>query len=240
MRNSILAVLLLCSAQAAMAKDVDIDCTGCQDAFDTVAEDLVAAIDYKAAGPAEATGIAGFGVGLVTTYVPVDDEWQTVTGTDFSAIGLVGLQATKGLPFDIDVGAFYATAPGSNVDVLGGEIRYALLAGSTVSPAVALRASYVQVSGIDDFDLDSTAFDVSVSKGFGPFTPYGGVGYVTGSADPSAAVTAGTGVDKSDVEETKFFLGARLSLGLIEFTPQFTQVGDASGYTLRIGFSFGL
>jgi hypothetical protein len=241
MRNPMLAVLLLCSAQAATAKDIDIDCTGCQDDFDAVAADLVAAIDYKAAGPSEATGIAGFGIGLVTTYVPVDeDDWSSVTGSDFSAIGLVGLQANKGLPFDIDVGAFYATAPGSNVDVLGGELRYAILAGSTVSPAVALRLAYVQVSGVDDFDLDSMSYDLSVSKGFGPFTPYAGVGRVDGTADPSAAVTAGTGVDKADVEETKFYVGARLSLGFLEFTPQFDQVGDATSYSLRMGFSFGL
>ena len=241
MRNPILAVLLLCSAQAAIAKDIDIDCTGCQDDFDAVAADLVAAIDYKAAGPAEATGIAGFGIGLVTTYVPVDeDEWNSVTGSDFSAIGLVGLQANKGLPFDVDVGVYYATAPGSNVDVLGGELRYAILEGSTVSPAVALRLAYVQVSGVDDFDLDSMSYDLSVSKGFGPFTPYAGVGRVDGTADPSAAVTAATGVDKADVEETKFYVGARLSLGFLELTPQFDQVGDATSYSLRMGFSFGL
>ena len=241
MRNPILAVLLLCSAQAAMAKDVDIDCTGCQDDFDAVAADLVAAIDYKAAGPSEATGIAGFGIGLVTTYVPVDeDEWSSVTGSDFSAIGLVGVQANKGLPFGIDVGLFYSTAPGANVDVLGGELRYAILEGSTVSPALAVRVAYVQVSGIDDFDLESMSYDLSVSKGFGPFTPYAGVGRVDGSADPSAAVTTATGVDTSDVKETKFYLGARLSLGLIEFTPQFDKVGDANSYSLRMGFSFGL
>ena len=240
MRNPILAVLMLGVASMAQAKDVDID-GGSQDDFDAIAEDLVAAIDYKAAGPAEATGLAGFGLGLVTTYVPVDeDDWTAVTGSDFSAIGMVGLQATKGLPFNIDLGAFYATAPGSNVDAIGGEIRYAILPGSTVAPAVALRLSYVTVSGIDDFDLDSLSYDVSVSKGFGPFTPYAGVGRVDGSADPSAAVTTATGIDESEVKETKLFAGARLTLGIIEFTPQYTKLGDANSYTLRMGFSFGL
>ncbi len=236
MRNQMVAVLLLCAASPAMAKDVDIECAGCQAAFDTVAEDLVSAIDYKAMGPAEATGIAGFGVGLVATYVPVDEEWETVTGSDFSAIGLVGLQVTKGLPFDIDLGAFYTTAPGTNVDVFGGEIRYAFLPGSTAMPAVALRVSHVVASGIDDFDLDSTSVDVSVSKGFAVFTPYAGVGYVNGAADPDPAF----GLDKAEVKETKLFLGFRLGLGLFEFTPQFTQVGDVTSYSARLGFSFGL
>ena len=237
MRNPVLALMLLCSAQAAIAKDVDIEPGAAQAAFDAVAEDLVAAIDYKAAGPAEATGIAGFGLGVVSTYVPVDeDEWNNVTGSDFSAIGLVGLQATKGLPFGIDLGLFYATAPGSNVDVLGGEVRYAILEGSTVSPALALRGSYVTVSGIDDFDLDSMALDLSLSKGFGPFTPYAGVGYVSGTAEPDPAF----GLADAEVDGAKLFLGARLSLGFLEFTPQFTQVADVGSYSLRLGFSFGL
>jgi len=236
MRNRFFAVLLLCAAAPAMAKDVDIECAGCQSAFDTVAEDLVATIDYKAVGPAEATGIAGFGVGMVMTYVPVDNEWQTVTGSDFSGVGLAGLQVTKGLPFNIDLGAFYATAPGSNVDVIGGELRYAFLPGSTVAPALAIRVSHVVVSGIDDFDMDSTSADVSVSKGFGPVTPYAGAGYVSGAADPDPAF----GLNEAEVEEAKYFAGVRLSLGLFEITPQFTQIGDVTSYSARLGFSFSL
>lgn len=238
MRNPLLAVLLLSAAPAAMAADVDIEPGAAQDAFDTIAEDLVATIDYKAAGPAEATGIAGFGIGLVTTYVPVDeDDWQQVTGSnDFKAIGLVGLQATKGLPFGIDIGAFYATAPGSNVDAIGGEIRYAFLEGSTVTPAVALRLAHVVVSGIDDFDLSSSSVDVEVSKGFTLVTPYAGVGYVKGSADPDP----GFGLDEAEVEDAKYYAGLRLSLGLFEITPQFSSVAGVNAYTARLGFSFGL
>jgi hypothetical protein len=238
MRNPLLAVLLLCASSSAMAKDVDLSgCSGCQDSFDAIAEDLVATIDYKAAGPSEATGLTGFGIGLVTTLVPVDeDDWNAVTGSDFSEIGLAGVQVTKGLPFDIDLGAFYATAPGSNVDVFGGEVRYALLAGSTVSPAVALRLSYVTASGIDDFDLDSTAFDVSVSKGFGPITPFGGIGYVKGSADPDPSF----GLKEAKVDEAKYFAGVRLSLGFFEITPQFSSIAGVTAWTARLGFSFGL
>jgi hypothetical protein len=238
MRNPLLALLMLCASTGALAKDVDLSgCSGCQDAFDAIAEDLVATIDYKAAGPSEATGITGFGLGLVTTYVPVDeDEWNAVTGSDFSAIGLVGLQATKGLPFGIDIGAFYSTAPGTNVDVFGGELRYAFLEGSTVTPAVALRVAYVAASGIDDFDLDSTSFDLSISKGFALFTPYAGIGYVKGSADPDPAF----GLDEAEVSEAKYFAGFRLSLGLFEITPQFSSVAGVNAYTARLGFSFGL
>jgi hypothetical protein len=53
-------------------------------------------------------------------------------------------------------------------------------------------------------------------------------------------VTTATGIDESEVKETKLFAGARLTLGIIEFTPQYTKLGDANSYTLRMGFSFGL
>lgn len=238
-----LALLLCCSAMPAVAKDVEIDfarCNtnaqrSCQAAFNSIAGELVAAIDYKAMGPAEATGITGIGIGVVGTYVPidVDADWQQVTGQDFSGLGLVGLQVNKGLPLDLDVGAFYSTVPGTNVDLYGAEVRYAFLAGSTTTPALSLRGSYVAVTGIDSFDLDSKSLELALSKGFGPITPYVGVGYVWGSADPDV-----TGLEEAKVEETKATLGVRLSLGLFEFTPQAAQIGDTATYGVRLGFSF--
>lgn len=236
-----LTLLLCLAALPAAAKDVEITCSNCQQAFESVAEDLVAAIDYKAMGPAEATGITGIGIGVVASYVPidVDADWQQVTGQDFSGIGLVGLQVTKGLPLDLDVGAFYSTVPGTNVDLYGAEVRYAFLAGSTTTPALSLRGSYVTVSGIDSFDLDSKSLELALSKGFGPITPYVGVGYVWGSADPAETYKqAPYNLKTADVEDTKATIGVRLSLGLFEITPQAGQIGDNVNYGLRLGFSF--
>jgi hypothetical protein len=240
MRSKLLAVAVLCAAGPALAKDIEVTCSGsgCQEAFQSVSEDLLATIHYKAVGPAEATGLVGLGVGVVMTYVPVDAEpqWQQVTGQDFSGLGLVGVQVTKGLPLNLDVGAFYTTVPDTNVDVYGGEVRYAILPGSTVSPAIALRGSYVTVTGIDSFDAETTGLDVSLSKGFGPITPYVGAGYSWGEAEPDPA----TGLQTAEVEDTTAFIGARISLGLFEFTPEVGQHGDLVTYSARLGFSFSL
>lgn len=240
MRRTIAAIVLAGAAFPAAAKDVEITCNGCQAAFNSIAEDLVATIDYKGLGPAEATGVTGIGVGVVMSYVPVDvdQDWQAVTGQDFSGLGLVGIQVTKGLPLDIDLGAFYTTVPGTNVDVYGAEFRYAILAGSTVSPALALRGSYVTVTGIDSFELQSTGVDLALSKGFGPITPYVGVGYVMGEADPAQTYRDPPySLQKAEVEDTKAFIGARISIGLFEFTPEVGQVGDNITYSARLGFS---
>lgn len=242
MRKLCTAVLLGVLSFPVYGKSVEIQpsCSSaaCQQQFQSISEDLVAAIDYKAVGPAEATGLVGFGVGVVAGYVPLDvkSDWVAVTGQDFSGLTLVGLQVTKGLPLGIDIGAFYTEVPGTNVNIYGGELRYAILEGSAVSPAVALRGSYVTVEGIDSFDLESKAVDLSLSKGFAVITPYVGVGYVFGESDPDPS----TGLTKVDVEETKAYIGARISLGLLEFTPELGQIGDNTVYNLRAGFSFSL
>jgi hypothetical protein len=241
MRKSVsLPMLLLCALPITVtARDVEIQpsCNNatCQRAFDRVAADLVATIDYKALGPAEATGLTGIGVGVAMTWVPVEGaDWQAVTGKDFGGLGLVGVQVTKGLPLDLDVGAFYTTVPDTNVDVYGAEVRYAFLPGSTTTPAIAVRGSYVAVAGVDSFDLDSTAIDVSLSKGIGPITPYVGAGYVSGEATPGAAFA---GLRPAKVEDAKAWIGVRLSLGLFEFTPEVGTVGDVVTYSARIGLS---
>lgn len=233
------AMLMLCAAVPAFAEDtVEITPATLQADFDSIAEDLVAAIDYKAVVPAEATGIAGFGFGLILNYTPVDDEgaWTRATGQDISEIGLVGVGVTKGLPLGIDVGVFYSEAPSTNISLFGAEIRYAILKGGTASPALAVRAAYSKVSGIDSFDLESKAIDISVSKGFALVTPYAGVGQVFGEADPNNVGL----LKKADVEETKLFAGLRLGLGLFEITPEVEKIGDNTMYNLRLGFSFSL
>lgn len=244
--RKLLAVLLCFFATVASGKD-NVEIGGGavtpqrQQDFRSISEDLVATIDYKAVVPAEATGIVGFGAGVIGSYVPVDDKgaWQRLTGSNVDALGLIGIGVTKGLPFGLDVGAFYTEIPNTDVSLYGAELRYALLEGGVASPALALRGSYVKVDGIDTFDLDSKSVDLLLSKGFALITPYVGVGRVYGESDPQGAA-ATAGFTKEKINETKAFIGARISLGLIEFTPELGQIGDNTTYNLRVGFSFSL
>lgn len=239
--RKLLAVLICICAPAVSAEDnIEVTPATLQADFRSISEDLVATIDYKAVVPPEATGIAGFGLGLIINYTPVDDEgaWQRATGENIDKLGLVGLGVTKGLPFGIDVGAFYTEIPSTDISLYGAELRYAILKGGVASPALALRGSYVKVDGIDSFDLDSKSVDLSLSKGFTFVTPYVGVGKVFGVSDPQG--TAATVLSKEKVDETKVFLGVRFSAGLFEFTPEIGQIGDNTLYNLRLGFSFSL
>lgn len=237
--RKLIAVLCVALAGPAFAdNDIELGLGATQSDFKEMSEDLVAAIDYKSVSPAEATGITGVGVGVIFNNTAVDNEsaWRNgAEDADISRLNVIGLGATKGLPGGVDVGLFYGEIMDSDVSLLGGEIRYAFLKGNIALPAIAVRAAHVTASGIDTFDLSSTTLDVSVSKGFAMLTPYAGIGYVMGSADPDSNL-----VDKEEVNEVKYFVGARLGLGLFEITPEIHQVGDNTAFNLRAGFSFAL
>jgi hypothetical protein len=237
------ALLLLgfCAAPAQADTEFNIRCSAdCQAAFEGVVEDIAAALNYKALGPAEATGITGVGIGAFVNYTPTrnDADWRTLTGTDVDFIGMAGVVATKGLPFGIDVGAFYTAVPDTSVKAYGAELRYAILEGGITSPALALRGAFARTSGIRDFDYNAYSVDVSLSKGFTFVTPYIGAGYIRAEADPQGDAAAGAGLRKVEVDEQRFFAGIRVSMLLLELTPEYERTGRNSAYNLRLGFSF--
>ena len=221
MRQFTLALALCCAAFNASAYDADfsIDCSvvnpTCQSDFRSISRDITAALDYKALGPAESTGITGIGIGAIATYVSVDSEaaWQNVTGEDVSAIGMAGAVLRKGLPFGLDLGAFYAAVPGADVSVYGGEVRWAILGGGIAEPALAVRGAFTRTSGIDDFDFDAYSLDASISKGNG-------------------------GLEKEEIDAEKFFVGLRFGLALLDITPEYENIDGRDVYNLLIGLSF--
>lgn len=245
MRQRLLALPLFAVSSMAMA-DVNLDILNpapgqvpvFQASFQKITEDLTAGLNYKALGPAEATGLTGIGVGGYVAYTPVQDKqaWRTLTGEEVDAVGMAGVVVHKGLPFNIDLGAFYASLPGTDATMLGGEIRYALMPGSTALPALAVRVAHTTLNGVDDIAFKSTSADVSLSKGFTLLTPYIGIGYVEGEADPRG--NAATFLTKEKAEAARGFVGMRIALGLFEITPEYEQVGENSSYNLRLGLSF--
>jgi len=244
MRHLLLAVVLASMASSVSAYDADFSLacrdTGpgpaCQPDFRSVSEDITAALNYKALGPSEATGITGIGVGAIVSYMNVDDKdaWHNVTGEDVDAIGMAGVVVRKGLPLGLDVGGFYSSVPGTGASLYGGELRWAILEGGVAEPALAVRGTYTRSAGIDDFDYEAYGLDVSVSKGFTIFTPYVGYGYIWSEADPHGNF----GLEKEEVETGRFFAGLRMGLGLLDITPEYESIDGRNVYNLLLGLSF--
>lgn len=206
-----------------------------QQEFALLAEDMTAVLAYRGLQPAEPYGSIGFDVGFDAAAVAIHNEavWQRA-GVDASTIPLVRLSATKGLPFGLDVGGFVASAPGTGMRNLGAQIRYALVEGGVVTPAVGLRAAVTRLEGVDQLDHDTRSLDVSVSKGFGPATPYAGFGRLWASADPDPA----TGLISHDVAENHAFAGVRFTFVVIQVVLEADRIGDATGYSARFAFGF--
>jgi hypothetical protein len=251
MKKIVLVVLMVLvlslSAAPAMAK-ITFDFTGMagnQAEFKKFSTDLGIALSYVPLAPAEPLGgkvLPGFDIGIEATVIKIDKNssyWQnavTDPGDLPSNLIFPKFHVQVGLPVvPIDLGYVYAKVPDSDITYMGGEIKWAILRGSTVSPAIAIRGAYTKLSGVDVLDLDTKSLDISISKGFAIFTPYAGIGEVWITSKPTQS---GTGLTKEDITETKGFVGFKLTL-----LPVFNIVAEAdfakvNAYSLRLNLHF--
>lgn len=246
--KSVLRVTLTTFALAgvmspAMADDVDLRFGGTQEDFDLAMQDLQAAFSFKPLAPAEPLGITGFHAGLIASYTGIENEqaWRNISGgQDFEDLGMVAIAAGKGLPFGIDIGAFIADVPNSNVNLFGAELRYAFAEGGVATPAIGLRLAYTRLNGVDELDFDTKSIDISISKGFTLLTPYVGVGRVFSSATPHVEdpVLGVPAYRKSDNSDNKFYGGVRISLTLLQVSAEIDQTGENTSYNLRLALGF--
>ena len=102
----------------------------------------------------------------------IDDD---LTG-GLLAVGRVG--ARKGLPAGIDIGLSYGQAIDSDIDLLSGELQWAIVKGGALTPAVGLRLTGTRSMGSDAYQLDQYGAELMLSKGFAVLTPYVGIGTV--------------------------------------------------------------
>jgi len=241
--SAVLATAALLSAAAPSAQAAEFSNLNAlsQSDFRLLAEDLGAALSYKALVPAATLGVIGFdlGVGVTgTTLKHRDVAAKAANGSTLPAtLPVTTVRAVKGLPFDIDLGVAVGTVPSTGLKVAGGELRWALVAGSALVPAVALRGAVNYVSGNDQLKLSTRSVDLSISKGFLMVTPYAGIGVVQTDAqlkDSSVALAK----DKESFTKQKLFVGANLNLGLVNLAVEGDKTGDATSYGVKLGFRF--
>jgi hypothetical protein len=159
---------------------------------------------------------------------------DTATGSSLTSLIVPKLHVHKGLPFNIDVGAFYSSVPTTNIKLYGGELRYAILEGGTATPAVAIRGAMTKLSGVDQLDFGTKSLDVSISKGFAMLTPYAGVGTVWVDSTPNGIPT----LTKESFRQNKVFAGANLNFGLVNLAFEYDKTGSAASYSGKLGFRF--
>lgn len=231
------AVVVLAASLPAYANDLDFGTVPPDQAsFDHFAKDVTAAFDYRALGTAAATGVLGLSVGGFASITGIHDRdaWKAVTGHDKSTLTVGGVNVTKGLFDGFDVGAFVAGVAGSDATLFGAQLRYALLEGTPITPAVAIRGTYTGATNIDDFGYRSYGADISISQPLLLLTPYAGVGYVGGKLSPNDKRF----LHDASADRAKGFVGLRFSLfGLMQATAEYERLGHDNIYSARLGLS---
>lgn len=233
-----LALAAACFSPAAFAADISTLNLLSQTEFRDLSEDLGAALSYKSVQPAEPLGVTGFDLGLEVTGTDISKSSNALSkasggSTAISTLYVPKLHVAKGLPFGIDVAASVAVVPTTNIRVVGAELRYALMEGGVALPAVAIRGAISSLSGVDQLSFSTKSVDISISKGFAMITPYAGVGQVW--VDSKANI--GT-LSEETFSLGKFFVGANVNFGLMNFALEADKTGGAQSYTAKLGFRF--
>ena len=231
------SILTVAFPVQAASDDIELDPSMTQSEFNTFIDELGTAVSYNPLSPAESVGFPGIEVGLAVTSVNIDTSvWnKAVSDQDApSMLPVPKLMVRKGLPFGIDVGLAYTKVPDSDIKIIGGEIRKALIEGSTAMPAVSIIGHTSSLSGVDEVDISTYGVDVGISKGFAIFTPYAGAGevWIRGSEN------AGLGLADHNTSEMRSYVGLRVG-----FMPLLNLVAQAdfsvtNSYSLRLNLGF--
>ncbi len=241
MRRVLAAMLLSGWWGAGMAASVEGVNTLSQSEFELITQDLAAAFSYKAGASSAPLGTTGFdlGVSMVVTEIIPEHEaaWKkAMSGESLKVLAVPKLYLQKGLPFDVDLGAYYLSLPGSNLQAWGGEIKYAILDGGISIPAVAIRLAATSLFGVEQFTLNTRSVDVGISKRFLFLTPYAGIGRVWSVNTPMG--NAEGVLDKVDLVEDRTFVGLSFTPGGLQVALERDTVGEVISYNLKLGLGF--
>jgi len=238
LKRGLVVASLLAVSLPAVAGDINNIQGLSQPNFRLLSEDLGAALSYKPLTPTAPLGITGFDLGIAATSTKLQNSsvFATAGGGNHSSVIVPSLRLNKGLPFGIDVGVMYSSVPSTNIRLVGGELRYAIVPGGVAMPAIGVRGSYTKLTGVDQLDFDTKGVDLSISKGFTIFTPYAGVGKVWVASTPKSIPTSTP--TKESLSLNKVYVGINMNFGLTNLAFEGDRTGQATSYGVKLGFRF--
>ena len=237
-RKLVLSLLLvvLCSGSV-WAVDFTIDNTILQTEFNGIVTEAGRLTAYRSMSSAEPGGLTGFDIGVAITGVEVDSAlWSRFIPDNEDAIAVPRLMVRKGLPLNIDIGAFYADVSDYDITMQGAEIQWAILEGTAATPALALRGSYTELDAAGEMEVKTTAADLVVSKGFAMLTPYAGIGTVGYEGKYTGGNPLVTLADFDD-SDTRIFAGLQFAIALLNITAEYEQMEEPV-YSLKLSLGW--
>ncbi len=243
-----------------------------QQAFSDVVREYGMAFAPRLLAPAETLGVNGFNFGFHVGLTNINDaeEYWARTIEDEApppVLTTLHLDARKGLPYSLEVGASMSWLAQSELFGLGGSIKWAPNEGVDAFPVdFAARFTAVRVVGSSQLDLTTLGLDLVLSRGFGvggvaniaPYMAYSpafifarsGVLDSTPGCGPSSEPDAdgicrqGGDPERSFVFEKeelvlhRFVVGTRLVIGAVNFTPEIALTKGLQSYNFNLGLDF--
>jgi hypothetical protein len=220
-----------------------IDPSLTQDQWNRFTKQIGAILSFKSLASAETLGKMNFYIGIDDSYTPIDQHdpaWiNTFThpGEDCplgDAISYPTIRARMGISDNVDVGAYWTTAPHSNYGGVGVELKYALQKGSKERPAVAVRASASILTGVPDFDVNVYSLEFMTSKKIAMVIPY--VGFRE-SLSVGTITTSKVNLHNESVFIPQGYVGVTYSIWKLNLAAEY-DISYVSTFSLSIGFNF--
>jgi hypothetical protein len=235
---------VLIGVTPAAASDISFQSGMTQQMFQDFSRYAASVLVYRAVEPAAPLGITGFDIGVEVTATSLDsgkDYWKKAfQNLDApSYVFAPKIHAQKGLPFDIDLGLVYSLVPNTNIQYIGGELKYAIYKGGILSPAVSVRGSYSQLLGVNQLDFKTYGVELAASKGFGvgiKIIPYASIGYHWFDSTPKN-LPAGVQLGNETFSIIRWAVGTQLQFTLVSITAEVDYV-QVPSYTLRAGITW--
>jgi len=220
-----------------------IDPSLTQDQWNRFTKQIGAILSFKSLASAETLGKMNFYIGIDDSYTPVDQHdpaWiNTFTHPDEDcplgdAISYPTIRARMGVSDNIDVGAYWTTAPHSNYGGVGVELKYAFQKESEKRPAAAVRASASILTGVPDFDVNVYSLEFMTSKKIAMVTPYVGL---RESLSIGTVTTSKVNLHKESVFIPQGYVGVAYSIWKLNLAAEY-NISYVNTFALAIGFNF--
>lgn len=233
----VFAVMLLCGA--AFAGDFGIQSGMTQSQFSSLVKEMGQIVTPTPNSPAEPLKTIGFDVALETAVIDIadgEDYWKNAWDDNdpSSVVSVYRVHIQKGFPFGLDLGL--SITKGVNIDftAITGEVKYAILEGTAVTPALSVKGSYTKVTGLDDMSLQTASAGAYISKGILMLTPYAGVEGIYAMASDDS----GNHLDDEKVGAVRGLAGLQFSpFPLLVINAEVAK-GTAMEYGLKAGLRF--
>lgn len=152
--------------------------------FNTFAAELGSILRFRQLGDSATLGKGKVDISMQYASTPIDDDkgaWNNTMSHPTAdhylgeSISFPRIVARFGVSNRVDVGAWGGVAPGANYGLVGADTTIALLRqGPTRPVSLSIRPSVTSLVGPSEVWAGNASIDVSVSRAFGHFSPYGG------------------------------------------------------------------